>query len=288
MATLKKNTNTKGNVDDISKAIEAAEEDNVRHLEADTEVGEDGCVHDVPLLAGYTDKDGVHHTTFTYREMTGRDEEAINRGDVRANGAKLVNVICERCVTEIGTLKKKEVGTAEWGKIIREMLGGDIDYMAFKIREISKGKEVKLSHTCPNCNTKLNTIVDTDEFGINEFKGQSVIEFHLPHNGYVDGKGVAHTDGMIRLPNGYDREIVVPQFRKNLTTAVSLLLSRLVSFDDGAVVTQKGIMDMSLRDRKVLEDILKENTFGLDTHVEIYCEACGADLSNDVGQSNFF
>lgn len=288
MATLKKPQKaSKNNMEEVTKAIEAAEEDNVRTLEGDIEVGEDGCVHDVPLLAGYVDDDGVLHKTFTYREMTGKDEEAINRGDVKSNGAKVVNVLVERCVTQIGTLTKKECG-AKWGQIVRSMLGGDLDYMAFKIRELSKGKEVEFSHKCPECGAKLRTIVNTDEFGIKPFMGQSVIEFSLEHSGYKDGKGQVHRDGQLRLPNGFDREIVTPQFKKNGSTAISLLLSRLVSFDDGALVTQKGITDMSLRDRKVLEDILQDNAFGLDTYVDIYCETCGADLSGEVGQSNFF
>ena len=287
MATLKQPKQSKNNMEEVTKAIEAAEEDNIRTLEDEFEIGEDGCVHDVPMLAGYVDDNGVLHSTFTYREMTGKDEEAINRGDVKANGAKVVNIIVERCVTQIGTLTKKECG-AKWGQIVRSLLGGDLDYMAFKIRELSKGKEIEFSHKCTECGTKLKTIVSTDEFGIKPFMGQSVIDFNLPHSGYIDGKGQPHKEGQLRLPNGFDREVVVPQFKKNPSTATSLLLSRLVSFNDGALVTQKGITEMSLRDRKVLEDILKDNTFGLDTNIEIYCDTCGANLSGEVGQSNFF
>lgn len=286
MARLEKKSQQDKTIEKVTEAIEAAEQDNLRTLDSETEIGDDGCVHDVPLIAGYADKDGNLHTTFSYREMTGKDEEAINRGDVRANGAKIVNILCERCVTQIGTLNKKECGN-QWGSIIREMLGGDLDYMAFKIRELSKGKEVEFSHVCPNCKTKLRTIVNTDEFGITLFSGQSVMSFVLEH-GYKDRKGVIHKEGQIRLPNGFDREIVVPQFKKNYTTAVSLLLSRLISFDDGAVVTQQGVSEMLLRDRKILEDLLKDNTFGLDTNVEIYCDTCGENLSGEVGQSNFF
>lgn len=287
MAKLKKPTQQSEDIKKITKAIEEVEEENVHTLEGDIEVGEDGCVHDIPLLAGYVDEDGVLHNTFTYREMTGKDEEAINRGDVKSNGAKVVNVICERCVVAIGTLTKKECG-GTWGKIIRSMLGGDLDYMAFKIRELSKGHEVEFLHTCPQCNTKLKTIVNTDEFGVNEFKGQSVIDFTLNHRGYKDGKGEIHREGQIRLPNGFDREVVVPHFKKNLSTATSLLISRLITFNDGCIVSQRGVTDMSLRDRKILEDILRDNAFGLDTNTEIYCENCGADLSGEVGQSNFF
>lgn len=287
MAQLKrKPQSTKDDMKKITEAIEAAEQDNYRQLEDEIEVGEDGCVHNVPLLAGYVDDDGVLHNTFTYREMTGKDEEAINRGDVKANGAKVVNIICERCVTEIGTLTKKEAG-AKWGQIIRSMLGGDLDYMAFKIREFSKGKEIEFTHKCKECGEKLKTIVETSEFGINEFKGQSVLDFTLLR-GYKDNKGQIHKDGQLRLPNGFDREVVTPHFKKNVSTATSLLISRLITFNDGAMVTQKNVTEMSLRDRKVLEDLLSENTFGLDTNIEIYCDVCGADLSGEVGQSNFF
>lgn len=289
MATLKKQQSQKNSVEEVTKAIEAAEEDNSKGvtLEGDIEVGEDGCVHDVPMLAGYVDEEGTLHNTFTYREMTGKDEEAINRSDVRANGAKLVNILVERCVTEIGTLKKKECG-AKWGQIVRSLLGGDLDYMAFKIRELSKGKEVEFSHKCPECGTKLKTVVSTDEFKIKPFLGQTTIDFTLTHRGYKDPKGQVHTEGQLRLANGFDREAVIPQFKKNVSTGTSFLLARLVTFNDGAFVSQKNISEMSLRDRKVLEDILQENAFGLDTYIEVYCDTCGADLSGEVSQSNFF
>ena len=283
MAGLKK---TSGGKDDLDKVVSQIEDENLRTLNEDIEVSEDGYVHDVPLLAGYVDKDGVLHKTFTYREMNGKDEEAINKADVRANGSKIINVICERCVVQVGTLNKKDYGV-QWGTIIREMLGGDLDYMAFKIRELSKGKEVEFEHKCPHCGQKLVTIMNTDEFGIKPYSGQSVFPFSLPR-GYKDRKGEIHKDGVIRLPNGFDREVVTPLFKKNLSTATSLLITRLMSFNDNAMVVQDLVAEMSLRDREVLEKIIKNNTFGLDTSIEIVCTSCGADISGEVGQSNFF
>ena len=283
MAGLKK-TNSKNDLDKVLDQIEA---ENMRELNDEVEIAEDGYVHDVPLLAGYVDENGVLHSTFTYREMNGKDEEAISKAEVRANGAKLVNVLVERCVSQIGTLTKKECGTSKWGKIVREMLGGDLDYMAFKIRELSKGKEVQFTHKCPECGAKLNTVVNTDEFGIIPYKGQSVIDFELAR-GYRDGKGEIHKEGVIRLPNGFDREIVTPIFKKNVSTATTLLLTRLISFNDGALVTQNLVNDMVIRDRDILEQIVAENSFGIDTSIELSCATCGSDISGTVGQSNFF
>ena len=283
MAGLKKANN--GSSNELEKVVSQIESENVRTLNDEIEVGEDGLVHDVPLLAGYVDKDGVLHTTFTYREMNGKDEEAISKADVRQNGAKMVNVLVERCVTQIGTLTKKECG-ARWGTVVRELLGGDLDYMAFKIRELSKGKEVEFIHKCPNCGTKLTTIVSTDEFQIKPYMGQSAIDFSLVR-GYKDGRGELHKDGIIRLPNGFDREIVTPLFKKNPSTAMTMMLTRLISFNDGALVTQNLVNEMTLRDREILEKIIKENTFGIDTNIEIVCSSCGQDISGEVGQSNF-
>lgn len=283
MAGLKKANN--GSSNELEKVVSQIESENVRTLNDEVEVGEDGLVHDVPLLAGYVDKDGVLHTTFTYREMNGKDEEAISKADVRQNGAKMVNVLVERCVTQIGTLTKKECG-ARWGTVVRELLGGDLDYMAFKIRELSKGKEVEFIHKCPNCGTKLTTIVRTDEFQIKPYMGQSAIDFSLVR-GYKDGRGELHKDGIIRLPNGFDREIVTPLFKKNPSTAMTMMLTRLIAFNDGALVTQNLVNEMTLRDREILEKIIKENTFGIDTNIEIVCSSCGQDISGEVGQSNF-
>jgi len=280
MAGLKKANN--GN--ELEKVVSQIESESIRNLN-EVEVSEDGYVHDVPMLAGYVDKDGNLHNTFTYREMNGKDEEAISKADIRSNGAKMVNVLVERCVVQIGTLTKKECG-AQWGTIIRELLGGDLDYMAFKIRELSKGKEVEFQHTCPSCKTKLTTIVSTDEFGLKPYKGQSAINFTLLR-GYKDGKGEIHKEGVLRLPNGFDREIVTPLFKKNVSTAMTMMLTRLIAFNDGALVTQNNVNEMTLRDREILEKIIKENTFGLDTNIDIVCSTCGQDISGEVGQSNF-
>lgn len=283
MAGLKKANNSNN---DFDKVVNQIENENIRNLNDEIEVSEDGYVHDVPMLAGYVDKDGVLHTTFTYREMNGKDEEAISKADVRQNGAKMVNVLVERCVVAIGTLTKKECG-ARWGTIVRELLGGDLDYMAFKIRELSKGKEVEFTHKCPNCGSKLTTIVSTDEFNIKPYMGQSVIDFTLAR-GYKDGKKEIHKEGVIRLPNGFDREIVTPLFKKNVSTAMTMMLTRLISFNDGALVTQNLVNEMTLRDRDILEKIIKENTFGVDTTLDnLICSNCGQDISGEVGQSNF-
>lgn len=273
---------------ELAKVVEEIESEDYRTLNEEAVVSEDGYVHDEPLLAGYLDPEtGIRHMTFTYREMTGKDEEAINKAEVRANGGKMVNVLLERCVKAIGTLTKKELGTKKWSDLIRSLYGGDLDYMAIKIRELSKGKEIEFTHKCPSCGAKLTTYVDTDEFEIEPFSGADTVDFELPR-GYKDKRGVIHKTGTIRMLNGLDREIIFPQFKKNVAVGTTLLITRLIKFDDGAVVTNDMVSDMSVRDREYLEKIIKECTFGVSTNVEITCDNCGAEISGEAGASNFF
>lgn len=267
------------------KVVDEIEEQNLRKDTSEVEVNEDGYAEDT-LLAGYVDDNGMVHKTFLYREMNGRDEEAINKPEVQSNPAKIMNVLAERCVVQIGNISKKEVGTKAWGDIIRSLLGGDIDYIALKIREISKGKEVTFEHKCPRCKTKLTTIVSTDEYKIIPFDGQREVSFEL-FRGYKDKKGQYHKEGLLRQMTGLDREILIPSFKKNKASGTTLMLTRLMSFED-AVVLPDQVSEMSLRDREYLEKLVNDSAFGLDTSMEITCSNCGEDLSGEVGTTNFF
>lgn len=270
---------------DVQSTIDEIEEENMRTL-GDIPVDENGYAHD-ELLAGYEDEDGVVHTEFAYREMNGKDEEAISKPEIRGNSAKVVNVLVERCVVSIGTYDKKTLGAKKWGDLVRKLLGGDLDYIILKIRELSKGKEIKFNHVCPNCKSKLTTIVDTDEFEIIPYTGMSEIPFSLPR-GYLDKDGNRHTDGTIRLMNGLDREIMVPIFRKNEATGTTMMFTRLVKFNDGLRVTNDVISSLGLMDREYLEELVKENVFGVDTRLDLECNVCGESLAGEIGTSNFF
>lgn len=111
------------------------------------------------LLAGYTDKDGITHNTFTLREMTGADEEYVNRSDIKSNGAKVSTALLARCVTSIGTLTRKSVGgPKEWEDIIKHIYVGDRDVMLLELRRLSIGEEIEVTHTCPNPDVRQNLI----------------------------------------------------------------------------------------------------------------------------------
>ena len=249
-------------------------------------VNEDGVSDEFEMPAGYLDSDGVLHKTFTIREMTGRDEEAISKGDLRQNGAKLITVLLERCVMSIGTLVKKEVGEIKWKEIIKSLYVGDQDYIVLKIRELSMGGEIEVTHICPNCKASMKTILDVSELEVEPFKGERLIQFELP-KGYRDKKGNVHTTGTMKLPTGYDREVLTPIAKKNVAQASTLMLTRLCKFDDGISVTEDVMRDLTIRDREYLQKLLQENLFGVNLEVDVTCVDCGEEFKGNLNSINF-
>lgn len=121
---------------------------------SDIAFGEDGYSDEIGLLCGAT-VDGVRHSTFSFREMNGSDEEAISRGDMRANPAKVYHALLERCVRSVGALDKKELGPRAWSDLMRRMYVGDQDWIVFAIRAASLGREIKISHICSSTDESL-------------------------------------------------------------------------------------------------------------------------------------
>lgn len=254
--------------------------------ETATDVGEEKVYS---LLAGYTDKDGITHDTFTLREMTGADEEYVNRSDIKSNGVKVSTALLARCVTSIGTLTRKSVGgPKEWEDIIKHLYVGDRDVMLLELRRLSIGEEIEVTHTCPNpaCKAKLNTVVNVDELEITEFNGIKEIPFELP-KGFVDKKGNLHKTGVMRRPNGLDGELLTPIAKNNMAKAETALLTRLCKFDDGVYIDDSVIANLSVKDRNYLQKQLNDNFFGVNMSVDVMCDRCGESFKGSLNQTNF-
>ncbi len=246
----------------------------------------EGEVHD--LLAGYVDEEGTVHKTYTLREMTGEDEEYVNRSDIKSNGAKVSTALLSRCATSIGSITKKSAGPKKWEQIFKDILVGDRDVMLLQLRKDSIGEEIEVVHTCPNpeCKAKLKTIINVDELEIVPFDGMREIPFDLP-KGYTDSKGVTHKTGKMRRPNGLDGEVLTPVAKNNMAKAESLLLSRVCQFDDGAYIDQSIMAKLSVKDRQYLQKLLNEHSFGVNMSIPVMCDRCGEEFNGTLNQTNF-
>lgn len=252
----------------------------------EVEIQDEGYVFE--MLCGYTDEEGVKHTEFELREITGKDEEEIAKPDVKDNLSKVINVLLSRCVRRIGSLTPKGVGGVEkWRKIIKDLYVGDQDYMITQLRRISVGddEDLQVKHVCPSCNTKLDTSFSIEELPIKEFKGQEVLDFEL-QKGYTDSKGV-HKEGTMRLPKGFDRELILPLLKNNKAKGDTLMLTRLCKFKDGTPVTEDVMRSLVLKDRTILRELLYDNLFGVDPSIDVICSNCGTGFKGSFNAVNF-
>lgn len=250
------------------------------------EVNEDGETEVFEMLAGYVDENGTLHKTFTLREMTGRDEEAISKADMKQNSSKVVSVLLERCVLSVGTITRKEVGGDKWKDIIRNLYVGDQDFILIKLRELSMGGEIEVTHTCPSCKESMKTFLEVSELDLLPFKGERTVPFEM-YKGYRDRKGAVHKTGTMRLPTGLDREILTPLAKKNMAQASTLMLTRLCKFEDEVYVTEDVMRDLTVRDREYLQKLLQDNLFGVNLEVDVTCTNCGEDFKGNLNTTNF-
>lgn len=239
------------------------------------------------FLRGYKDENEIFHKEFEYREMTGEDEEAIAKPKIKDNGALITRVLIERCITRIGTIEKSNVKSSEWTNIIQSLATGDQDLAMMKIRELSLGDELPVSHKCPKCKSKIDSVFTLDEIPLIPYCGQDVIEFELP-KGYRDKDGEIHKTGELRHTMGYDREVLSKMITQNPSVANTLLLARCVNKIGTLPLTDNLLRKLSIRDRNFLYKLIRDNSFGYDlTEFEIECPNCGNELSITFNQTDF-
>lgn len=243
-------------------------------------------VNSFEMLAGYVDDEGTRHTSYSLREMTGKDQEAVSKNEVRNNPSKVVNILLTRCVTQIGEFTPKSLGAKKWEELIRDLYVGDQDSMLLELHRLSIGEEIESDNQCPNCKEHLKTFIEVDELEVTPFNGMDTIEFELPH-GYRDKKGEIHKEGTMRRPKGLDREILVPLARTNLARAETVMLTRLSTFKSGKNIDEDIMGNLIVKDREYLRNLLQDNLFGVKHELEITCVHCDTKFKGSLNTLNF-
>lgn len=241
------------------------------------------------FFIGYKDEAGVVHKEFEYREMDGYDEEALAKPKVRNNGSVLLRTLLSRCIVRIGTINRDSVKPKAWDEIIQSICAYDQDYAFMQIRVLSLGEEIKVTHVCPNpdCKAKIKTTFNVlEDFEIEPYSGVESIKFELPR-GYRDKEGEKHNTGVMRYPNGLDREILGMMAKNNYAVASTLLLTRIVKID-GVAVTDDVIRGLSMKDREYLLNLLNDHKFGYNMdELEVECPDCGETFTASLNNADF-
>lgn len=241
----------------------------------------------VELLYGYKDEEGNVHKEAEIREITGADEEVILRPDVRSNIGRLITQILCNCVVRIGDFRKSEVNATKWEKIMKELFIGDRDLLMMEIRKFTYGEDVEIPFRCHACKSEGKHILEWDEIEIIEPKTDPFnIPFEL-RKGARDKDGNIFKEGLLRMPNGLDQEVLDTHARKNMGKANTVLIQRCVHKLGDLRLSAKVFENLSLADREKIVEAIANNQFGPNFNLEIECPSCGEPLNLGVHPVNF-
>lgn len=240
----------------------------------------------IDLLLGYKDEEGNMHTTAEITEITGADEEAIAKADIRSNVGKVVTTLLSGCVVKIGSIEKGSLSASKWEAIFRNLFLGDRDFILLKISEVTNGKEMSITARCPSCRQELTIDFNIEEIEVTKPSvDPDNIPFELPKGLRQDGEIIKN--GVMRLPNGFDQEQLDQVARKNPGTANTMLITRCVKELGESKLSSSVFRSLSIKDREYLVKTLAENSFGPKFSVEAVCDSCGNDFEAGVNPVNF-
>ena len=108
--------------------------------------------------------------------------------------------------------------------------------------------------------------------------------FELPR-GFVDGQGVVHREGIMRLATARDEILPLrdPRVRDNEAYLTVLLLSRVVtSLGALSQVTPATIEGLFAPDLAFLQDLYRRINSDGHTHVGVTCPSCDSEFTVDL------
>ena len=194
------------------------------------------------------------------REMTGAEEELLtNQRLIRSGDA--INQVLKNCILRIGEIAEPAM------KDVLDLLSGDRLFVLVRLRQISLGDEVELALHCPSpaCRGTSHTTVNLEELEVTPYGAEREFEFRLPGSGQLVRFG--YLDG--------HKEKRLAALKES--TISSAMLIRILTID-GAAPSKKMLSDMAMKDRAALRAEMARVDGGIDTLVELECEACGAPL----------
>jgi len=194
------------------------------------------------------------------REMTGAEEELLTNQRLIRRGES-INQVLKNCILRIGENAEPSMQDA------LDMLSGDRLFVLVRLRQISLGDEVNLEMSCtnPTCRETNYAAINLEDLEVTPYGEEREFAFALPGSGRTVRFGYL---------DGHKEKRLAALKEPNITSA---MLIRIVDID-GKPPSKKTLAEMSLRDRNALRKEMARVDAGIDTAVEVACEACGTLL----------
>ncbi|HRT97834.1 MAG TPA: hypothetical protein P5532_25795 [Planctomycetota bacterium] len=193
-------------------------------------------------------------------EMTGAEEDLLTNRRLMKNG-EAINQVLLNCTKRLGDNVEPKM------KDILDLLSGDRLYALVRLRQVSLGDEVELELACPNtgCGERTGLTVNLGEIEVTPYGEEREFEFTLP------GSGRKVKFGYL---DGHKEKRLAALKEPNLTAAMMI---RIVEID-GQPPSKKALNEMTMGDRSALRKEMLRVDGGIDTQVDVPCDACGTRI----------
>lgn len=193
-------------------------------------------------------------------EMTGAEEDLLTNRRLMKNG-EAINQVLLNCTKRLGENAEPKM------KDILDLLSGDRLFALVRLRQISLGDEVELELACPNtgCGERTPLTVNLGDIEVTPYGEEREFGFTLP------GSGRKVKFGYL---DGHKEKRLAALKEPNLTAAMMI---RTVEID-GQPPSKKALNEMSMGDRSALRKEMLRVDGGIDTQVDVSCDACGTRI----------
>lgn len=223
----------------------------------------------VHLPAGYIFQSEVVQDA-EVRELTGADEEALEKARVGGNPAKYINTLLQCGVVSVGSHTATQ-------SILDELVQGDLDALLMGVRRATFGDDFEVfGVVCESCGESNDLSLNLKDIPVKELDDPSVRDFLVPLR-----KG---RSARVQFPTG---AVQTEIFKKNRTitemnnlTLAACILAFVEA--DGSETPCNGInavKKMGVSDRKTIQMFIYDNQPGPRyDQVVAQCHACEGEV----------
>jgi endogenous inhibitor of DNA gyrase (YacG/DUF329 family) len=208
------------------------------------------------------------------RELTGWEEEYLERNQAEPNTARVCNEVLARCLVGPG-----DDATAA-RRTVRDLLVAERDRELVALRRLSLGPDVSARVPCPTCGEISEADFSLDVLPLEFESPPRELTVEVPEVGKV----------VLRLPTAGDQEDLLDAGFESEAERRSWLLARCVErYGD-----QAGAFDLDfaralpMSTRTALESAIEERLPDLELEMAVDCSHCGAPITAPFDVPIFF
>jgi len=208
------------------------------------------------------------------REMTGFEEEYVERAAGDANTARLVNGVLARCLVAPGADATEALAQ------VHALLIADRDAALVTLRRRSLGDAVDIEVDCPSCRAANAAAFDLAVLPLEVARPAAELVVALP-----DGR-----EAVLRQPTAADQEAMLDAGVDGAAARLSWLIGRLLvrlGLANGAFDTAAA-QALPVASRAAIEAALAAGVPDLDLSMRLTCHDCGHGFTAPFDVASFF